>query len=290
MAINLVQGKQIATASWAINALTASYLEGYISPFPFTGSAQITGSLGVTGSVGILSGSLTIDSVAATSTLVLSGSTPTIRLYSSGSNSSNGRIIVQDRAWGLKPNETNNLDSFLLELQGSGSFASVGSIRFRKSSNVSSNIFISPTSGTPAIYISGSGNVGINTSVPTSASLQINGNVFADSYTGSLFGTASFTVNASTASFVTGSSVFGPFGGNSVVSASFSVSSSYAENSTFAQSAGTANGIVNFAAATIDQINIGQLNNGDYAYIVRAQELEQSKHTTINIFNNLNFL
>ena len=32
-------------------ALTASYLQGYISPFPFTGSAQITGSLGVTGSI-----------------------------------------------------------------------------------------------------------------------------------------------------------------------------------------------------------------------------------------------
>ena len=56
MAINLVQGKQIATASWAINALTASYLEGYISPFPFTGSAQITGSLGITGSLNVTQG------------------------------------------------------------------------------------------------------------------------------------------------------------------------------------------------------------------------------------------
>ena len=32
-------------------AVTASYLNGYISPFPFTGSARITGSLGVTGSI-----------------------------------------------------------------------------------------------------------------------------------------------------------------------------------------------------------------------------------------------
>ena len=32
-------------------ALTASYLNNYIPPFPFTGSAQITGSLGVTGSI-----------------------------------------------------------------------------------------------------------------------------------------------------------------------------------------------------------------------------------------------
>jgi hypothetical protein len=37
-----------ATSSYA---LTASYLEGYISPFPFTGSAIITGSLEITGSI-----------------------------------------------------------------------------------------------------------------------------------------------------------------------------------------------------------------------------------------------
>ena len=44
------------TASSAISssyALTASFLLGYVSPFPFTGSAQITGSLGVTGSTSI---------------------------------------------------------------------------------------------------------------------------------------------------------------------------------------------------------------------------------------------
>ena len=39
------------TASYAINALTASYLSGYVSPFPYTGSAQITGSLEITGSL-----------------------------------------------------------------------------------------------------------------------------------------------------------------------------------------------------------------------------------------------
>jgi hypothetical protein len=42
------------TASFAISssyALTASYLDNYIPPFPFTGSALITGSLGITGSL-----------------------------------------------------------------------------------------------------------------------------------------------------------------------------------------------------------------------------------------------
>ena len=216
MALNLVQGKQIATASWAINALTASYLDGYTSPFPFTGSALITGSLGVTGSIGIVSGSLTVNSVAATNTLILSGSTPTITLYSSGSFNSNGRIIVEDRAWGSKPNETNSQDSFLFELQGSGSFFPVGRIRFRKSSNETSNISIL-TGNIVATYISGSGNVGIGTTRPTSASLHVSGNVFASSYTGSLFGTASF---ATSASFAISSS--------RAVTSSFAISASWA--------------------------------------------------------------
>ena len=40
-----------------------------------------------------------------------------------------------------------------------------------------------------------SGNIGIGTTNPTSASLQVNGNVFASSFTGSLFGTASWATN-----------------------------------------------------------------------------------------------
>ncbi len=41
-------GSLFGTASWAYNAVTASYVE----IFPYTGSAEITGSLGVTGSFG----------------------------------------------------------------------------------------------------------------------------------------------------------------------------------------------------------------------------------------------
>jgi hypothetical protein len=50
-------GSVLGTASFANQALsssyalTASYLDNYVPPFPFTGSAQITGSLIVTGSV-----------------------------------------------------------------------------------------------------------------------------------------------------------------------------------------------------------------------------------------------
>lgn len=79
-------------------------------------------------------------------------------------------------------------------------------------------------------------------------SINVATNVVAQSFTGSLFGTASFAVSASqaqnattasyvlnavsasfatSASFVTASNVFGPFGSNSVISASYAVSASH---------------------------------------------------------------
>jgi len=58
------------------------------------------------------------------------------------------------------------------------------------------------TNNSTRLFISSSGNVGIGTITPTLATLQIQGNVSASSYTGSLFGTSSWAVNALTASFV----------------------------------------------------------------------------------------
>ncbi len=51
------------------------------------------------------------------------------------------------------------------------------------------------------IYVSGSGRVGIGTNNPTNT-LQVVGGVTATSFTGSLFGTSSWAVNAQTASFL----------------------------------------------------------------------------------------
>lgn len=45
------------------------------------------------------------------------------------------------------------------------------------------------------------------------------------SFTGNLYGTASWASNAVTASFITGSDVYGPYGSNSVISASYAVNS-----------------------------------------------------------------
>ena len=53
---NGITGSLEGTASYAIQALSASWAPTppSVSPFPFTGSAQITGSLGVTGSITVL--------------------------------------------------------------------------------------------------------------------------------------------------------------------------------------------------------------------------------------------
>jgi hypothetical protein len=75
--------------------------------------------------------------------------------------------------------------------------------------------------GGSTLAITGS-RVGINTATPTLASLTVNGNVWANSYTGSLFGTASFANNATSASFAISSS--------RTVSASYALTASFALN------------------------------------------------------------
>ena len=60
----------------------------------------------------------------------------------------------------------------------------------------------------PILYGSGS-RIGLGTTTPTSASFQVNGNVWANSFTGSLFGTSSWARNAVTASTVISAGQFG---------------------------------------------------------------------------------
>lgn len=61
-------------------------------------------------------------------------------------------------------------------------------------------------------------------------SLNVATNVNAQSFTGSLYGTSSWAENTLTASFVTSSNVYGPFGSDSVLSASYALTASFALN------------------------------------------------------------
>jgi hypothetical protein len=78
-------------------------------------------------------------------------------------------------------------------------------------------------------------------------SINISGSITATNFTGSLFGTSSFAV---TSSFVTASNVFGPFGSNSVISASFAVSASHAPNALTASFAISASQAISSSYAT----------------------------------------
>lgn len=71
---------------------------------------------------------------------------------------------------------------------------------------VLSGSLTSPNTLVTDLYIDGNGNVGINTTNPSLANLQVQGNVWALSYTGSLQGTSSWSQNSVTASTILGGS------------------------------------------------------------------------------------
>ena len=200
------------SASNAINAVTASYLEGYISPFPFTGSAQITGSLGITGS-------LTVQNTAAQIVL---------RNPGSGASGQVGILAID----GTFTGKTAGTPVFTMNVLDSGESVRGGIVYTKASNSATNTSFNYNSSANTAIYISGSGNVGIGTTAPNSASLHVSGNVWANSFTGSLFGTASWAISASwapsqtidTSSLATTGS--NTFIGNQVISGSLNVSGS----------------------------------------------------------------
>lgn len=154
-------GSLFGTASWANNALTASFAPAYL---PLTGGT-INGDVTLNGTASIAFLNVTIQSSSV--------------IYSSGSN-----------IFGDSTQDTQTL---------------VGTV-----------------------LVSGSQSI--------TGSLIVSGGI-----TGSLLGTSSWAVNSITASFVTSSNVFGPFGSNSVQSASYAVSSSQTETASFASTASYVN-------------------------------------------------
>lgn len=92
------QSQNSISASYA---LTASYLEGYISPFPYTGSAIITGSLEVIGNQTIRGNLIVQGTTTTISSSVLEISDQFILLASGSLTDIDGGIIIQSSTNGL---------------------------------------------------------------------------------------------------------------------------------------------------------------------------------------------
>ncbi len=142
-----------------------------------------------TGNVLITNGNVGVGTTSLTSKLHVSvGNVDGIRVQSSNSGYlETGKTNGSRWRWANEYNAANILELLVNDLAGG-----------------------TPT--TNVIAVSGSGNVGIGTTSPTLGTLQVNGNVYATSFTGSLLGTASFatsasyTLNATSASFATNAS------------------------------------------------------------------------------------
>jgi hypothetical protein len=255
------------TSSYATNALTASYLSGYVSPFPYTGSAQITGSLGITGSLSTTGSDASFNGVTVGKG---KGSLPNnvvVGAFTLGNNTTGDyNTAIGYNAMGVNGAGFGNVaigGSALSNITTGYSNVGIGFSATLAANSNSNAIVIGDTAvglGSNTVVIGNDnvtltalkGNVALgktsaNARLDISGSALITGSLnVSRGITGSLFGTASQAVSASwapvattvaTASFVTSSNVYGPFGSNSILSSSFAISSSRAVTASFAQTA-----------------------------------------------------
>jgi hypothetical protein len=164
-------GSLFGTSSYAINALTASYVAN-ASSFPFTGSALITGSLGVTGSIsiqgsgsnlftvdGTLGRMFTIDDTVSGSLLsVNTGSLAILEVFSDKKINMSGSVTITG--------SLNVITSITGSLLGTSSYAITASYALNSTPSVPSTSVrniqkFTATSGQTSFTISGGYNVGL---------------------------------------------------------------------------------------------------------------------------------
>ena len=190
-----------------------------------------------------ISGSLNISGSGVQVPLqVYSGSTPLLFVSQSG-NVGIGTTSPFSRFTTLGALSTSTSQMSIVNSEGGHTILRTGISGLTNSGFSLISADVAGTNQNTRLVVSSTGNVGIGTTTPN-AKLDISGsalitgslNVTAG-ITGSLFGTASWAVSASwapvattaaTASFVTASNVYGPFGSNSILSSSFAQTASFA--------------------------------------------------------------
>ena len=239
-----ISASYAATASYVVNALTASYVvtaqtASYVLNAVSSSFAATASFLNNTTNGFIQNG----NSFGATA-LLGTNDNQSLAFETSGSTrmfiSSSGNVGIGETAptFKLVVTDTNNYKGILVN----GS--SAPNISFAKTTNqtaewkagISGNdgnsfSISSGTANTDRLLISSSGNVGIGTTTPTLGTLQVNGNVYATSFTGSLLGTASYASNALSSSYALSASFAPagnpfPFTGSAVITGSLTVTGS----------------------------------------------------------------
>jgi len=207
----------VGTASWAYNALTASSADDFYiraDVFEFTGSLRVSGS--ITGSL------LGTASYAITASHALNA--------------------VGTASWAYNALTASSADDFLVRGTLTAQTIVAQVITSSTQYITGSTIFGSQQSNTHQFTgsVSITGSLTVDNLTVLADVFEFTGSVIVDGgITGSLYGTSSWAVSASwapaatqsdTASFVTASNVWGPFGSNSIRSASYAATASSADD------------------------------------------------------------
>jgi hypothetical protein len=89
-------GNLIGTASYATNALSASYAPGGGNPFPYNGNAQISGSLGVTGSFTVQTYDAFISNAFVNAVQITDTNRTLYDIFGNTSIDAGGRILIDN--------------------------------------------------------------------------------------------------------------------------------------------------------------------------------------------------
>ena len=128
-------------------------------------------------------------------------------------------------------------------------------------------------------------------SVSITGSLTVNGPATINNLTGSLFGTASHAI---TSSFITASNVFGPYGSNSIISASYAFSASHAPNALTASYAISASQAISSSYALSSSYAFNA-TSASYAFNATTASFALTSSYAINIeisgaINNVDYI
>jgi hypothetical protein len=210
--------------------------------FPYTGSAIISGSLTITGSLnaqfitGSLFGTASWASNALTASRVLSSNGSTFAIQYGGGAS--GVLMTGSSNFQYNGSNVTLTNGYLAQSNNTSYFTWIGSytgvpteMGIWADDTTTENTYLIASydtatskysfAGSNVTYDNANGKFGIGTTTP-SAKLQVVGNVVATSFTGSLFGTASYALTSSFAS--------------QAISASNATSASYAATASYLSS------------------------------------------------------